>query len=251
METTCDFTESSNSFAEISMELEQDHGDVGWEKEMTEDVEEEQLSLEQQIHSMLKKEKVPLTQAGIRYLCYWKEDVEFQNIWRELLGSGPEKRAFNKMRKFNNSKPSNSRIPEFSVVPWKGNQEKPSLESILGLPKYFENYPDKCKKDDVSVLLSKNKGFRTTFLGWCGTQKEEDQDEDRLFRLFDAMMTRKKLPVALADSLYDHWPRDKKINIKNLENVCRDNKTFENAYNIFKHMYSGNIETLRSSLRKC
>ena len=24
--------------------------------------------------------------------------------------------------------------PEFSVVPWKGNQEKPSLESILGLP---------------------------------------------------------------------------------------------------------------------
>ena len=67
VETTCDFTESSNSFAEISMELDQDQGDVGGEKE-TEDVEEEQLSLEQQIHSMLKKEKVPLTQAGIRYL---------------------------------------------------------------------------------------------------------------------------------------------------------------------------------------
>ena len=200
VETTCDFTESSNSFAEISMEL--DHGDVGWEKEMTEDVEEEQLSLEQQIHSMLKKEKVPLTQAGIRYLCYWKEDVEFQNIWRELLGSGPEKRAFNKMRKFNNSKPSNSRIPEFSVVPWKGNQEKPSLESILGLPKYFESYPDKCKKDDVNVLLCK-----TPFM------------------------------IIL-------------INITNLENVCHDNKTFEHAFNIFKDMYSGNIETLRSSLRK-
>ena len=249
VEPTFEISESSNSFAEISMDLDHEQGHVGFEKEGNEEMGEEQPSLEQQIHSILKKEKVPLTQAGIRYLCFLKKDVDFQKIWKEFLGHGSEKSAFNKLRKFNSLKLSYSKLPEIPIVPWKGNSEKPSLESILGLPKYFENYPNKCKKDDVNVLLCKNKGFRTTFLGWCGTQKEEDQNEDRLFRLFDAMMTRKKLPIALADYLYDHWPRDKKVNAQNLENVCRDSKPFEHAFNIFKDIYSGNIETLRSSLR--
>jgi hypothetical protein len=245
--------QSSLPIAEINMELDQEQDDVGDENEENEDGQDmrEQLpSLEEQIHSMILKENVPLTVAGIRYLCFGKEDVDgkFLKLWREFLGRGDEKRALNKLRKYNSS--SIEKIPELQAVPWEGISEQPNLEHTLGLPNYFVNYPSKVNKADVNVMLCKNEGFKTSFLEWCGNQEEGNQNESRLFRLFSNMMNRKKLPLALANSLYEFWPKDKLINAQNLENVCSENKRFEQVYHLFKANYGGNLETLRSSIRK-